>query len=155
MQIQFKPKRCSECNQSLTYLIPIDKGTAQIVKKLALFIKQKGINIVHPRKEMEGNGMSSNEVGNLSRPRMHGLIAKIKGNPGNYCLTRKGAEFLKGDQIPKFAVRDREAKMTIGYLSEEGTTSGKLITTNINDVDGEYWEGINFTIEEGRVVYDL
>jgi len=66
--IEYKPEKCECCGQTTTYIIGIDGGTVDIVKNIALFIGRKGINCVHPRKEMEGHGLSSNQVGNLSRP---------------------------------------------------------------------------------------
>ena len=72
--------------------------------QIARYIRTKGINVVHPRKEMEGHSLSSNDVGNLSRARFHGLIAKVKGEKGNYLLTTKGAKFLRGEAVPKYAI---------------------------------------------------
>lgn len=127
---EYKPEICACCNQSTTYLLAIDRGTVDIVRAIAVAIFRKGINVVHPRKEMETSqnmdfdlmireGMlTSNQVGNLSRPRFHGLIAKIKDNPGNYCLTTKGAQFLKGQPISRFAIISKSEGMQIGYYEK-------------------------------------
>jgi len=148
----YKPEICECCGQEKTYLIKIDRGTARIVAQIARFIGKKGINAVHPRKEMEGTYLSSNEVGNLTRPRIHGLIAKIKGNPGNYCLTRKGSQFLHGRQVPSLAIVAKsgvsDKNHNIGYYEPE------KFSTNIQGALGakELWEGIGYTIEEGDVI---
>lgn len=165
LRIQYQPEKCSCCHQTTTYLLPVDRGTVDIVRALAAAIFRKGINIVHPRKEMENKltpgmdydlmikeGMlTSNQVGNLSRPRFHGLIARVKDNPGNYCLTTKGAQFLRGSDIPRFAIISKEKGHQIGYYMAEE------YTVNIKDFapDEKYWEGINFDIVEGRIVKDL
>ena len=120
--------------------------------------------MIHPRKEMEiSRGeldyptmvqegcMTSNQVGNLSRPRFHGLIAHIKGEPGNYCLTTKGAEFLKGREIARFAIISKQDGHQIGYFKPEEYT----VTIKDFAPDEEYWEGINFDIIQGRIVKDL
>ena len=158
----YKPETCACCNQTTTYLIPIDRGTVEIVKSIANAVRRKGINIVHPRKEMEISSenhnlysdgfLTSNQVGNLSRPRMHGLIAKVKGNPGNYCLTRKGAQFLKGVEIPRFAIISKAEGHQIGYWQPET----KTVNVRSFDKKGEaYWNGIDFEIQEGHIVTDL
>lgn len=161
-RIPYEPEKCQCCGQSTTYLLPVDRGTVDIVKAISVAIYRKGINVIHPRKEMESKvsdydlmireGMlTSNQVGNLSRPRFHGLIAKVKGNPGNYCLTHKGAQFLKGMSIARFAIISKKEGHQIGYYMPEECQ------VNIRDFakDEQYWEGINFDIVEGHIVKDL
>lgn len=151
---EYKPEICECCGQSKTYAIAIDRGTCDIMKAIAKYIGQKGINCVHPRKEMEGTYLTSNQVGNLSRPRMHGLIARVKGNPGNYLLTPKGAKFLKGVEIPKTAIvlkgTEQSDYRNVGYFNED---TDRCTIHDFADAD-EYWSGINYSVEEGRVVYD-
>ncbi len=145
--VDYKPERCECCGQTTTYILAIDRGTANIVKQIALFIEKKGINIVHPRKEMEGDKLSSNEVGNLSRARYHGLIAKASDNPGNYVMTNKGIKFLQGELIPRFAIVSKTEKCQVGYyLPDENKITFK------EAMKGEQWDGINYEIVEGRVV---
>ena len=152
-QNNFKPETCEHCGQTKTYALAIDRGTTEILKAIARFIGQKGINAVHPRKEMEGKFLTSNQVGNLSRPRLHGLIARIES--GNYCLTTKGANFLKGVVVPKVAIilkaTGKSEKRNIGYYEPT-----ELIC-QISDFtsDTERWEGINYTIEEGRIIREI
>lgn len=150
MKTKVDQKKCSCCGQATQYGLAIDKGTVKIVKEIALFIGKKGINIVHPRKEMEGVELTSNEVGNLTRARVHGLIAKVKGKnmAGNYCLTSKGAKFLRGEVVPKIAIVSKAEKKQIGYIENEYCT--------INDKEinaGDYWNGLGYDIHEGKVVY--
>ncbi len=144
---------CECCSQSKTYLLAIDPGTIKILRAVARAIGIKKVNVIHAHKELLANGyITANERSNIARPRAHGLIAKVKGESmaGNYCLTKKGADFLRGSRIPKFAIMSKTQHHQIGYLEPEE------LTVTINDVmrGEEYWEGINYTIEAGRVVYD-
>ena len=156
----YLPERCHCCNQTTTYLLPLDKGAVDIVKAIAVAIRKKGVNIIHPRKEMEVEKkldyqtmireglLTSNQVGNLSKARFHGMIAHIKDNRGNYCLTTKGAEFLKGTDVPRFAIISKKDGHQIGYYIE------KEARCKVRDFDivDQYWEGIDFIIKEGRIV---
>jgi len=150
----YKSEACKCCGQSKTYAIAIDQGTVEILKQIAKFIGTKGINCVHPRKEMEGTYFSSNQVGNLSRPRLHGLIAHVRDNPGNYLLTTKGAQFLKGREIPRVAIvlkaTEKSEVSNIGYFDAEND----VCTVQDFQGNGGYWEGVGYSISEGRIVRD-
>lgn len=160
----YSPEVCEHCGQTKTYLLGIDQGTVDTLKAISTAIRNKGINVIHPRKEMEAKGityfemvkfgkLTSNQVGNLTRLRSHGLIARVKGNPGNYCLTKKGSAFLRGETIPRFAIVSKSEKHQIGYWTP--ADMGRDATCNILDFKHmtEYWEGINYEVEEGRVIY--
>lgn len=161
LQEKYIPEKCECCSQSKTYLIPIDPGAVDILKAVAKAILNKGINCVHPRKEMEvpktpnhdlmikDGYLTSNQVGNLTRPRLHGLIAKVRGQPGNYCLTPKGADFLKGKSIPKYAIKSKVTGHQIGYWLEEK----HQVTIKDFSSDEGYWEG--FYIKDGHVIIGI
>lgn len=162
MVVKYQPEKCSCCGQTKTYVLAIDHGTVDIVKAVSVAIGRKGINCIHPRKEMEvstatyfdnvRNGkLTSNQVGNLSRARFHGLIARIKNNPGNYCLTKKGAAFLRGEAIAKFAIISKAEKKQIGYWMPETYTC--MVGDFKHEV--EYWQGINYDIVGGIIVLDV
>lgn len=155
MKIKFEPHICEACNQTTEYILPIDRGTVDILRAISVAIGRKGINAIHPRKEIEReksdieNGfLNSNQVGNLSRPRFHGLIASLDGAAGNYCLTRKGAKFLRGEPVPRYAIISKSEGHQKGYFHPD-----ELVCT-INDFKNpdEYWEAINYEIEDGRVI---
>lgn len=163
---KFIPEKCSCCRQTLTYLVPVDKGTVEIVRAIAFAVQKKGINIIHPRREMEVSGhtyedwenlsmqglITSNQVGNLSKARFHGLIARVKDNPGNYCLTDKGLEFLRGEPVPKYAVVQKSTHTQIGYWRPEEYR----VSTRDFRADCASWEtGLYFQIIQGRVVKQL
>lgn len=146
---------CECCGQDTSYIVNLDHGTAKTVYQIAQAIKRKGINIVHPRKELEGSYITSNQVGNLSKARFHGLIASVRDNPGNYLLTTKGSKFLKNEPVAKFAIvkkaTHKEGPHNIGYhMPEELITNYKEL---INEPD--YWNCIDFDIVEGRIVKDI
>ncbi len=159
---EYKPERCDHCGMTTTYLLPVDRGASIITIAIAAAIRRKGINAVHVVKEMlipakEWNlemarqgYLDINKVRNVGRTRLHGLIAKVKGHAGNYCLTPKGAAYLKGQSVPKYAIRSKSQKKTIGYLEEE------KYQTNIRAelAKETTWEGIDFDIVEGRVLID-
>lgn len=158
-KLDFKPDVCTHCGQELNYILAIDRGTTNIVKQISRFIEKKGINCVHPRKEMEGAYLTSNEVGNLTRARAHGLIAKIKDNPGNYCLTSKGLSYLGGTSIPRFAIISKSkvnsGSMNVGYIVSDPPKKEEFVCiADFNSAD-DYWEGIGYTIESGRVIKNL
>lgn len=148
--MKFEPKKCEHCGQSETYLLAIDRGSADIVYAIAKAIGEKGINAVHPRKEIEGKYLTSNQVGNLSRPRFHGLIAKIKGNPGNYCLTKKGGAFLRNEPVPRFAIISKAESRQIGYWEPEKFEI--RIRELLPQSGKEYWEAVNYEISEGDII---
>lgn len=150
---KYKPEVCECCGQSTTYVLPVDRGSADIVIGIARAIKAKGINEIHPRKEMEvtarthpnlANGeMTSNQINNLSRPRSHGLIAKVRGRKGFYCLTHKGIAFLKGEPVHKYAIMSKAQKKQVGYWQPfpEGDERNMVSIKQLG-FQSEYWEGI-------------
>jgi hypothetical protein len=165
----FTPEVCECCGQTTQLLYPIDAGTADIVKAVAVAVGNKGINMVHLRKELEVDAkewnygrmlregvLTSNHIGNGTRPRKHGLIAfaSIDGKReiGNYLLTKKGAAFLRGESVPKYAIQNK----VTGHI--EGYWKPNVYRVTIHDLwrkDTDRWEGIDFDIEEGRIIHDL
>lgn len=165
----FTPEICECCGQAQTYVLPIDWGTAMIVKALAARIHIKGINFVHPTKEMEVPAkewtyeraitegvLTSTQIGNFTRARVHGLIARHKDEPGNWLLTRKGAQFLRGERIPRLAVIRKTLKTENGRSHKEEYFQPEEHTCTVHEIirKGNYpaWEGIDFDIIEGRIV---
>lgn len=171
----FEPEICECCGQAKTYLLPIDWGTALIVKAVASRIREKGINVVHPTKEMEVPAkdwnykraitegvLTSTQIGNFTRARVHGLIARYKDEPGNWLLTRKGAQFLRGQRIPRLAIIRKARKLaddkTASHKEEYFMPEEQTCTVHeIMHHGSKYpiWEGIDFDIVEGRIVQDL
>ena len=152
MKTLYVPEKCECCKQTKTYLLAVDQGTVDILKAMTNAVRVKGVNMIHPRKEMEvsvdGPGkiinmgelirrgqLTSNQVGNLSRARFQGLIARLEEHAGYYCITRKGGAFLRGESIPRFAIISKTEKKQIGYYNQ------LFDTVNIRQFgpDSEYW----------------
>lgn len=106
----YEHQNCPACGQRLTYELELDRGTVAILTSIARFVKSKGINAVHLSKEMLKQGLlTHHQVGNISRPRFHGLVAKIKGETGNFGLTQKGLDFLRGEPISRTVIIKKAA----------------------------------------------
>lgn len=144
----YKPEVCGSCTQTKTYVLSVDHGTVDILKAISRFVEKKGINIVHVEKEMVSGGfLTTNQYTNLKRLTAHGLIAKADER-ANYHITTKGHRFLQGEPIPKHAIMSKVTKKQIGYFQEEET-----VTVGEFNGGGEYWEGANYEIREGRVIH--
>lgn len=158
---------CGECGQFKTYLLALDRGTATIVKAVAAAIRNKGTNIIHPTKEMEvpaaewtyeravhAGVLTSMQIGNLTRARVHGLLARVKGEPGNWCLTTKGARFLRGEAVPRFAIIRKSRRGDGSHKEEYFEPERYTITVQELGREHETWVAIDYEIIEGRVVRD-
>jgi hypothetical protein len=145
----FTPTRCECCGQTQEYVVAISKGIVLVLKKFSQHVKSKGVNVVHIEKEMVAPRIiTNNQYANVKILTAHGLLAKAKGEAGNYVLTRKGLEFLKGTHpVPKYAIISKVEKRMMGYHDEE-------FEVHISDFDkdSEFWEGVGYDIKHGRVI---
>lgn len=158
-KIKYEPKTCECCGQTTTYLLAIDQQTINIVRAVANAIRAKGINAIHPRKEMMVDTKDLREMenivragkitytmwNNMTRARAHGLLAKVRGVKANYLLTKKGAKFLRGERVPRYAIISKAEGHQIGYFEPEDHT------ITIFDVV-PYHEPINFEVTDGEVI---
>jgi len=148
--MDYQHQHCPYCGHKLTYEIDIDKGTVESLKTIAKFIKDKGINAVHLTKELLGDRLTNYQIGNIPKARFHGLVAKIKDHPGNYCLTTKGLDFLNGKDIPRSAIIKKAIKdspaYTYGYGIETVSINSFLKNWDL------YWASNGYNIKEGRVI---
>ncbi len=147
-KIDYKADRCECCGQTTTYIVAIDKGAVNIMKKIAKAVEKKGINCLHLAKERV---LNHSELCNIIRPRFHGLVAHVEGEKmkGNFCLTNKGIEFLNGAEIPRYAVVSKAESRQVGYFDPENL---KTSISTYNKPGEEYWESCGFEIESGQVV---
>lgn len=134
---KFKAGMCEHCKQSTTYRLGLDKGSAEIMVTLIEAISKKGINEVHPSRELDLSGKKKWFLTNLSRPRFHGLIAFVKNKKGYYLITRKGADFLRNVAVPKYAVRSKVTGHLEGYWEPEACT----VTMRQLRKSEQMWEG--------------
>lgn len=157
----YKSPVCAGCKQTTTTLYSIDTGSADLVKAISVAVRLKGKNAVHMRKEMEvgkkewsyerllnEGKITSSMTQNSIRPHKHGLIAKVRGETGVWCLTTKGARFLRGERIAKYAIQDKATKHIVGYWEPEKytVTIGELHRKNT-----PYWEGAGYDIVDGEI----
>ena len=153
-KLNYNEEVCTLCGQSITYLLPIDRGTVDILVAVVKCIEKKGMNCVHLTKEVLAQGFfkTPHQSGNITRPRAHGLVAPVKGDhlKGNFCVTDKGLDFLRGEKIPKYAILSKKDKRTLGYFEPE------TLTVQIDQFrkGDDYWEGVGFEIRAGKVVKD-
>jgi hypothetical protein len=128
----------------------MDIGTAKMLTAISDFIKKKGINVFSNTKEMIGLGYDFNAAGNISRPKFHGLIARIPGKATNYCLTEKGLKFLSGEPILSVTIIKKgtndEPPHVIGHEGPE-ITIDKLLSGW-----GDYWSANGYEIKEGIII---
>lgn len=158
---------CECCGQSTHYALKITRGTAIILKAFSVAIRRKGINMIHPTKEMEvlrsewnyeravSEGvLTSTQIGNMSTAGRHGLIVKSKENTGNWVLTSKGSAFLHGDPIPRIALISKSAKgKGMGsHKDEYYMPEDHQCTIHDFTKKDPMWEGINYEIVEGHIV---
>ena len=97
---------CSHCGARMKeWWHSLTPGLLNILIKILLTVKEKGLNNVHIVREV---GIKSHlELSNLSKLRHHGLIARVKDYTGQniegrYCITTRAGKFLRGElKIPK------------------------------------------------------
>lgn len=156
-KVGFTADVCPHCQQTTNYITGVDRGMAAIVRAFGNAVRAKGVNVLHPLKELAADpGMSVAQAvaagkltgsmsRNTSRARSHGLLARIEGRAGNWCLTKKGVAFLRGEPVPKYAIIDKVTGHTAGYYEPE------TYTASIRELDpsAPFWSE---TINEGRVV---
>jgi len=141
---------CPVCGQTITYELAMDIGTAKMMKAIADYVREKGINVFSNTKEMIGVGYDFHAAGNITRPRAHGLIARIPGEATNYCITDKGFKFLEGEKIESIVVMKKATNYGPSYVLKH---AGPMVSINdfMNNW-GEYWSANGYAIKEGRVI---
>lgn len=166
---KFIPDKCEHCGQTKNYELELSRGVANLVRAIGIAIGLKGVNAIHPMKELvvdprewslavmlEIGAITPNMNSNMKRATAHGLLAKIdskrygKEYRGNYLLTTKGAAFLRGRPVPKVAIVSKVTGHNERYLDDQDTvTCAQLLREDAN------WKGISYDIVEGRVVRDI
>jgi len=130
---KFVAEVCDGCEQTKTYDLGLDRGTAFIVLALYNAIQIKDENRVHIDKEMvarkedfeswedmiSSGHMTSSMQHNVPRARYHGLIAFVDKGTGEYLLTPKGARFLRGEAVPRIAIVDKKTHKKLAYWNED------------------------------------
>ena len=138
---KYQPETCIGCHQTTTYRLGLDQGSAGIFIDIFKAICKKGINEIHPTREIEAwkdKGKKWYST-NLSRPRFHGLIAFVKDKPGYYCLTKKAGIFLRNKPVSRYAIISKAEGHQIGYWEPEvhQITLQELLKSS----EIPFWEG--------------
>ena len=165
--LEWKPPTCEHCGQQTEYILPLDRGTADIVKAFAAAVRIKGTNTIHPKKEMEiparewtqfrsitEGVLTSNQIGNFTRARIHGLLARLEGEAGNWLLTKKGGAFLRGQAVPRYAIVKKTTADERSHKEEYYEPETETITVFDLLHEDDYWHTgmADFEIVEGRVI---
>lgn len=165
--VKWEPPVCEHCGQATAYLLPLDRGTADIVKAFATAVRNKGMNTIHPGNEMEVPArewtqyrsvtegvLTSNQIGNFTRARIHGLLARLEGEAGNWLLTKKGAAFLRGQAVPRYAIVKKTTAEMRSHKDEYYEPDTETITIFDLLREDDYWHTgmADFEIVEGRVI---
>lgn len=92
---------CPTCHSELRrYWHRLTPGLVEALVKFSRAIQAKGRNSVHTRSDTRGRPyeLTHEELGNFTKLRHHGLVAKDKrAGMGYWLLTARGASFLRGD----------------------------------------------------------
>jgi hypothetical protein len=154
-KLGYMPDICPCCKQSCTYIVAIDRGAVELMRAIARYVQMEGVNKVHIRDDLEKKlkWITSVHTGNLSKPRMHGLIARYKENgerkAGYYLLTKKGSDFLKGASIPRYAIASKVESHQVGYFAENDL---KCTINDFNEIDEPRWVWSNVNINDNGTV---
>lgn len=101
---------CEHCGAKLKkYIYPILPVQVSALQKFYNTVLEKNENCVHLQVDMDGtdNELGRSERSNWTMLRFHGLVAKYRQDDGSqlrgyWLLTKRGAEFLKGElSIPR------------------------------------------------------
>lgn len=147
---KFIPEVCQHCGMTTTYRVGLDKCAALIVLDILKRVSEKGINQVHPARELNWTKQNGKQwyLTNLSVPRFHGLIAYTGDEKsGFYCLTRKAGKFLRNELIPRYAIVSKAEGHQIGYWNPEKyqvSIKELLLDSEIPFYSGEETRFINY-----------
>ena len=136
---RYKPQTCEHCKQTTTYILGLDRGSFLILRKLLAGVIAKGVNEVHPTRDLVFSAKEKWLPSNVARPRKHGLIAFIDGKKGYYALTRKAGKLLRGTPIPRYAIISKSENRTLGYFEPDKyqVTARELLKSD----EIPMWEG--------------
>jgi len=155
--VKFTASVCGGCDQTKDYAMALDRGTALIMMAFANAVRRLDRNRIHVTDEMIGAAargddffrqieqgfMTLSMQHNIAKPRYHGLLAFAGRGSGEYILTRKGAEFLKGGKVPRVAIIDKVHGKNAGYW-EPG---GEVTILQLLRSRGEFWDWDMTTVE--------
>lgn len=129
-----------------------------MLTKIARFVKHKGINVFHVKKELlesTPRWITVGEFGNLGHMAFLGLLAH-HDEPGNYSITRKGYDFLAGKAIPLMSYKAKDGTGENGGKGKIIGHSEEMVTIDKFDKEwGAWWHVNGFEVREGRIITEL
>lgn len=144
---------CPHCEQTTHYDLNLDRGISYLLIAIYNRVKLNGKNDVHIQNEMAVEHHNYENIKdlataglitfkmekNVARARKHGLIAFVDRGSGRYLITRKGANFLRGEDVPRTAIVKKGGSTEGYWLPEKNrTTIRELIKS------APFWD-IDFT----------
>lgn len=146
--MKFTPHTCPQCRQTTNYDVTLSRGSATFLIAFYNAVRRLDQNIIHFGDDMvrdpkDFNNLRDMVEGGWCTHKMseafgtvlhrHGLIASTGRN--QWLLTRKGADFLRGEEIWKTAIADK----TTGHQSGYWEFSGKVKLTTLLKTDQPWW----------------
>lgn len=91
-----KCKKCPNCGASMkSFHHALSSGLVSALIKAIKFVQLTNKNQFHLQGDLKE--LTKNEYNNFQKLRFHGLVAKIDGKAGFWCITRRGGQFLRGE----------------------------------------------------------
>lgn len=98
--------RCTNCHHSINiYRYPVNKVMVKFLRAMAKATDDTGSREI----DVEKVSVIHHERTQITKLRIHGLIAKVKDEKGHHkarhwLITKKGWDFLRGDPIPRYVI---------------------------------------------------
>lgn len=140
--------KCSHCHHSISiYHYPINKVMVKFLRAMAKVTDETGSREV----DVEKVSVIHGERTQITKLRIHGLIAKVKDEKGHHrarmwLITSKGWDFLRGAEVPRKVIIYNN--QVIGH-SDETTTIGRI------DSDAAAYGRQGITEPEAKVYSDV
>ena len=148
---QYTEQKCECCGQTTTYASKVNKGMATFLHEISKAVQSSGKNDITMKDLLKSGQITHSQYDNRSHLRCHGFIASIGVN--RYCLTKKGAAFLRGEPVEAVAIVEKKTHSNVGYLSD---ADGVIYMTTIKEIhrgkEG-YWDGWNYEIINGEPIH--
>jgi hypothetical protein len=88
-------EHCPTCGASVkAYWHTLNGGLVSVLIAAIQFVHANGRNEFHLQNDLH---LSVNAFCNFTKLRFHGLVAKVDGRAGYWCITRRGGMFLRGE----------------------------------------------------------
>lgn len=140
--------KCTHCHHSINiYSYPVNKVMVKFLKAMAVETDATGLREI----DVEKVSTVHHERTQITKLRIHGLIAKVKDEKGHHkarmwVITKKGWSFLRGGEI--------ERKVVIYNNQVLGHEGGMVTIKRIDNASQDY-EQKGITAPEAKVLSDV